>query len=285
PIDFISTHTYGVKSGFLDLTGNVGTIVSRDKNAVSSDMIRSGELIKKSVLPDLELHYTEWSSSYTPTDPIHDSYFEAAYILDKISKASKYVNSMSYWTFTDIFEEQGPRLRPFHGGFGLLNYQDIKKPAYYAYTFLNKLGNTELESNDESSIACKDKNGDVQVLFWNFTITHPGDTVNDQTFYKRDLPAKQIAPVTVKIDHLPTGKYKLEVYKVGYHVNDAYGTYFNLKSPDQLTRQQVALIKQSNDGKAISSAIVNVSGKQELFKSFPMRENDVYFVTIKKIKS
>ena len=283
PIDFISTHTYGVNQGFVDVTGDRGTIVSKNINSVSADMIKSKAQIKNSAMPNLELHYTEWSSSYTPTDPIHDSYFEAAYILDKIRKAYKSVNSMSYWTFTDIFEENGPRLTPFHGGFGLINYQDIKKPAYYAYSFLNRLGDKEITSSDSSSIACKDKKGNMQVLFWNFTITHPGDTVNDQTFYKRDLPSKSIAPVVVKFDHIPAGKYKLQVYRVGYHVNDAYSTYFDLKSPDQLTRQQVETIKQANNGKAISSAIVNVSAKGELLKTFPMRENDVYFVTIDKI--
>jgi len=284
PIDFISTHTYGVNQGFVDVTGDRGVIVSQNKNAVSGDMLKIRAQISKSALPNLELHYTEWSSSYTPTDPIHDSYFEAAYILDKIRKAYKSVNSMSYWTFTDIFEENGPRLTPFHGGFGLLNYQDIKKPAYYAYSFLNKLGDTELASSDSSSIVTKDKNGNMQLLFWNFTITHPGDSVNDQTYYKRNLPAKTIAPIVVSINHIPAGKYKLQVYKVGYRANDAYATYFDLKSPDQLTRQQVDVIKQANNNKPVSSATINVSAKGELNKSFPMRENDVYFVTVEKIK-
>ena len=284
PLDFISTHTYGVKQGFLDLTGNVGVIVSRDKDAVSGDMIRTRETIKKSNTPNLPLYYTEWSSSYTPTDPIHDSYFEAAYILDKIKKASGYADGMSYWTFTDIFEENGPRLTPFHGGFGLLNYQDIKKPAYYAYSFLNRLGSTELKTADSSSMVCKDKQGNFQLLFWNFTVTHPGDSVNDQVFYKRDLPAKTIAPVTVKLNHLPAGKYKLQVYQVGYRVNDAYATYFDMHSPDQLTRQQVALIKQKNDGGPVATSIQNVGTNGDLIKTFAMRQNDVYFVTVYKIK-
>ena len=46
---------------------------------------------------------------------------------------------MGYWTFTDIFEEAGPRMEAFHGGFGLMNTQGIKKPAYFAYQFLNNL--------------------------------------------------------------------------------------------------------------------------------------------------
>ena len=95
-------------------------------------------------MPNLELHFTEWSASYTPADPIHDSYHSAAFILDKVKGAGAAVNSMSYWVFTDIFEEAGPRFTPFHGGFGLVNYQGINKPAFYAYQFLNRLGETEL---------------------------------------------------------------------------------------------------------------------------------------------
>jgi len=147
------------------------------------------------------------------------------------------------------------------------------------------LGNIQLASSDSSSIVTKDKSGNLQLLFWNFSITHPGDSVNDQTYYKRDLPARALPPVTVKISHLLPGKYKLQVYKTGYHVNDAYGTYFDLKSPDQLTRQQVDLIKNKNSGKAIATDFAIVSNKGELFKRFPMRENDVYFVTIEKVKS
>jgi len=283
PIDFISTHDYGVKQGFVDATGNAGTILSQDKGSIFNNMINSRKQIKKSALPDLELHYTEWSASYTPTDPIHDSYHEAAYILDKISHAYNYVNSMSYWTFTDIFEENGPRFTPFHGGFGLLNYQDIKKPAYFAYQYLNKLGTTELINPDTASFACKNKSGGVQLLFWNFTITHPGDSVNNQVYYRRDLPSRNMVPAEVNIKHLSPGKYKMEVYKVGYRANDAFTTYYDLKLPTQLTKQQVEIIKHSASGEAAAVYDINVGAGGEVKKTFPMRENDVYFIDLKKI--
>jgi xylan 1,4-beta-xylosidase len=281
PIDFVSTHTYGVKKGFVDLTGEIGVVVSQNKTAVYERMINSRKQIQASTMPNLELHYTEWSSSYTPTDPIHDSYHEAAYILDKIKHASPYVNSMSYWTFTDIFEENGPRMTPFHGGFGLMNYQDIKKPAFYVYRFLNQMGDTQLKS-DSASIVCKDKQGNLQCLFWDFTITHPGDSVNDQVFYKRDLPAKTIAPVQFKAAHLKPGTYQLQVYKVGYRVNDAYATYLDQKSPSQLTKAQVVEIKQKNNGEPILSATINIPANGTFQKAFTMRQNDVYFITLKR---
>lgn len=283
PIDFISTHNYGVKKGFLDQTGDVGVIVSQNQAAVYGDMIHSRKQINSSIMPGLELHYTEWSSSYTPTDPIHDSYHEAAYMLDKIKHAGPYVNSMSYWTFTDIFEEMGPRFTPFHGGFGLMNYQDIKKPAYYVYQFLNQLQDTELKTNDTSAIAATNKKGNIQLLFWDFTITHPGDTVNDQVFYRRDLPAKALSPVKVKFTHVPKGAYQMRVYKVGYRCNDAYTTYFDMHLPAQLTPAQVAKIKQQNNGQPVISSTININAAGVFEKELPMRQNDVYFITLQAI--
>jgi len=74
PIDFVSTHSYGVNQGFLDEYGNSGTVLSKDPMSVSGDVLQSRKEIASSSKPNLELHYTEWSSSYTPTDPIPDRY-------------------------------------------------------------------------------------------------------------------------------------------------------------------------------------------------------------------
>lgn len=283
PVDFASTHTYGVDQGYLDETGGRGTVLSKDERSVYGEIIRSREQIKQSALPHLELHYTEWSSSYTPADPLHDSYHEAAYILDKIRKSGNAAHSMSYWTFTDIFEEAGPRMTPFHGGFGLMNYQDIRKPAYYAYKYLNRLGRQELHSSDATSWACKDEKGNVQLLLWDFTNTHPGDTVNNQAYYKRDLPAKAKGTVTATFTNLPAGKYKLSVYQTGYRANDPYATYLDLGSPSQLTKEQVALIKQKNSDAPVLSKAITIGSDGRYSHSLPMRENDVWFLTLDKL--
>ena len=238
PIDFASTHTYGIDKGSFDATG-VQTYLSKRDSSVYGSILGSRKEIQQSARPGLELHYTEWSASYTPTDPIHDSYHEAAYVLDKIKKTGNAANSMSYWTFTVIFEENGPRTTPFHGGFGLINYEDINKPAFYAYRFLNLLGKQELQNTDASSWVCKDAKGNVQALLWDFTNTHPGDSVNNQVYYKRDLPSKPKGNVAIVYKNLPAGKYDVKVYKTGYRVNDAYRTYLDLGSPNQLTGQQV----------------------------------------------
>src|ERR1019366_1122527 len=205
PLDFISTHAYGVKEGFFDETGARGTVLDGDRTAVRARMVHSRELIRKSPLPDLPLHFTEWSSAYTPTDYVHDQYHQAAFILDKIKGAQESVDSLSYWVFTDIFEENGPRMTPFHGGFGLLNYQGIRKPAYYAFQFLNQLGPLELVNADDSSWVTRNAAGDVRALVWDFTPVVPPEGVNDQVFYKQELPARPAGAVSLRVANLPAG--------------------------------------------------------------------------------
>jgi xylan 1,4-beta-xylosidase len=282
PLDFISTHSYGVRQGYLDEFGNAGTILDENPMSVSGDVINSRKEIANSSMPDLELHYTEWSSSYTPADPLHDSYHEAAYILRKLKQVGNEANSMSYWVFTDIFEEPGPRFTPFHGGFGLLNYQSIDKPAFYAYQFMNKLGNTELINKDSSSWACKDKNGNIQVLLWDFTYTLP-DSVNNQDYYIRNLPSKLKGKVKINISEIPSGMYNLEVYQVGYRVNDPYTTYFDMGRPNQLTIEQVQEIKKLNNGSPIYTESIEVKNGTPFQKELTIRENDVFLITLHKL--
>ena len=58
PVDFVSTHTYGVDQGYLDESGNSRTVSSKNERSIYGDIIRSKEQIAQSSLPDLPLHYT-----------------------------------------------------------------------------------------------------------------------------------------------------------------------------------------------------------------------------------
>ena len=216
-------------------------------------------------------------------DPIHDSYHSAAFILDKIKGADAAVNSMSYWVFSDIFEEPGPRFTPFHGGFGLVNYQGINKPAFYAYQFLNRLGPTQLQCPDPSSWVCADKSGNIQALVWDFTLTHATPPVNNQVYYKRDLPSRPKSAVTLALSGLPPGQYSMALYRVGYRANDAYAAYTDLGTPSQLTKPQVAYIKSKSEGHPEQITLITVAPDGLIHQSITLRENDVCFVTLTKL--
>jgi xylan 1,4-beta-xylosidase len=283
PLDFISTHSYATSSGYLDENGSAGTVFSHDYNAITGEVKGVRAKIKASGRPEAGLHYTEWSSSYTPFDPIHDSYCSPAFILDKIRNVGAAADSMSYWTFTDIFEEAGPRMTPFHGGFGMLNYQDIRKPSYYAFQFLNKLGNTQLKSSDPASFVCRSDNGSVQALFWDFTITNPGSSVINQEYYKADHPAAPKGQTEIHITGLKGRAYELTATRVGYRSNDAQAAYRDMGSPSQLTRAQVAMLKEVSDGRPVLRERIEPTEEGGFSRRFDIRENDVWFVELKPV--
>ncbi len=283
PLDFITTHAYGVDQGYIDEFGNRGTRLSSNPLAVTQDVLQSRAEINNSPLPNLELHYTEWSASYTPSDPIHDSYHEASYVLHKLKQIGDAAQSMSYWVFTDIFEEAGPRFTPFHGGFGMLNIQGINKPVFYAYQFLNRLGNIELINSDPNSWVCKDNYGNIQALAFDYTYTLPDDSINNQDYYIRDLPSKSKGKLKFIISNVPVGNYSLEIYKIGYRCNDAYAAYYDLGRPEKLTQVQVDQIKRQNGGMPVFSGIIKIKAGEDFVKELEIRENDVYLLSLIKL--
>ena len=247
-------------------------------------MRNSRKLIDGSANPKLELHYTEWSTSYTPTDPIHDQYISAPFILEKLRETSPLAQSMSYWTFTDIFEENGPRFTPFNGGFGLMNYQGIRKPSYFAYKFLAELGDTDLATSDAQSWITKSADNSVLALFWNYTaIAAPGTGATqetDQVFYKREQPALPAPATDLKLTGLPDGDYALAVYRTGYMQNDAYTAYLHMGSPNQLTRAQVAALQNAASGAPSETRTGTVRNHVFEYHS-EMHQNDAVLVTLK----
>lgn len=280
PLDFITTHDYGVRGVGFDENGVQRLYLATEPEAIVAGVRDVRAQIKSSARPELPLHYTEWSTSYSPRDPVHDSYISAPYILSKLKGSEGYADSMSYWTFTDIFEENGPVPSPFHGGFGLINFQGLRKPSFYAYQFLNRLGDEELISTDADSWACRNARG-VQVLFWNYT--PPQTKESDQVFFKRDVPARDSGQTRVSIAGLSPGDYKMSVYRIGYRVNDVYDDYLQMGAPATLNREQVRVLTEKTDGRPVETARLRINRRQTFIRDVQLRENDVYLITLEKL--
>jgi xylan 1,4-beta-xylosidase len=280
PLDFITTHDYGVRGGALDAEGTQQLHLDPTPDAIASGVRDVRAQIKASAMPNLPLHYTEWSTSYSPRDPVHDAYVSAAYIVSRLKGSEGHADSMSYWTFTDIFEENGPVPSPFHGGFGLINFQGLRKPSFYAYQFMNRLGAEELVSGDASSWVTRGGGG-VQVLLWDYT--PPRTEESDQVYFKRDLPSRELGDVRVSLGGVPPGRYRLTVYRVGYGSNDVYTSYLRMGSPPVLTREQVSALAERNDGDPAMIAHVEVEAGRDFIHDLAMRENDVYLLTLQPL--
>jgi xylan 1,4-beta-xylosidase len=138
PADFITTHHYPT-----DSFGRPGDDTEKQLSQSKRSILREEAREVRDKAGAVPVYYTEWCTSSNPRDAMHDDPYAAAFIVKTVLEANGLVQGYSYWTFSDIFEENYFPSVPFHGGFGLLNIHGIAKPAYRAYELLHGLG-TEL---------------------------------------------------------------------------------------------------------------------------------------------
>ena len=280
PVDFVTTHTYGVDGGFLDEQGKSDTKLSPSPDAIAGDVRRVRAEIAASKFPNLPLYFTEWSTSYTPRDRVHDSYVSAAYILTKLKAVQGMVQGMSYWTYSDLFEEPGPPTAPFEGGFGLMNPQGIRKPAWFAYKYLHGLSGREAPTQDPYSIASVD-GSKLAVVLWDWH--QPDQSVSNRSFYGRLVESVPQAPAKLRVTHLRPGRYQLRVFRTGYRHNDAYSAYIDMKLPNQLSAPQVSQLQALTRDLPETDRRITISREGAFDIDLPLRTNDVLLVRLDRI--
>jgi len=163
--DFITRHHYTTE--LPEKQGHYGYAELSDAQAgfdnlqTSRDIIDSFEEFK-----GLEIHITEFNTSYIPNCPLHDTNQNAAYLAQQLSMLGDVNESYSYWTFGDIFEEQGVPFTPFHGGFGLVANGCIPKPTFWTFKFYKDLSG-ECVHKAEDSVVLSTKSGGYKGIAWN----------------------------------------------------------------------------------------------------------------------
>ena len=164
PVDFVSTHVYANDKAE-DIFGTHEQI-PRDR-MVCRAVRKVHDQIKASALPTLPLLWTEFNASYMNEPDVTDATYMGPWMADTIRQCDGLVDEMSYWTFSDVFEEQGVVKQPFYGGYGLIAEEGIPKPAFNAFLLLHLLGDQRLEVNSDSALATRSPDGTLVVAAWN----------------------------------------------------------------------------------------------------------------------
>jgi xylan 1,4-beta-xylosidase len=165
PVDFVSSHVYGN-----DKAEDVfGTHEAIPRNQMVCRAVRKvHDQIKASPMPQLPLIWTEFNASYMNEPDVTDSTYMGPWMADMIRQCDGLVDMMSYWTFSDVFEEQGVVKTPFYGGFGLIAADDIPKPAFAAFQLLHHLGDQRIAVDSDSALLSRRKDGALVLAVWNY---------------------------------------------------------------------------------------------------------------------
>ncbi len=172
--DFVSSHVYAN-----DLTQDVfqnDIPVPRDQ-MVCRSVRKVHDEIKASARPDLPLVFSEYNASFMNEPNVTDSVYMGPWMAATISQCDGLIQSMSYWTFSDVFEEQGVYKTPFFGGFGLIAARNIPKPAFHAFAMLHRLGSERLAVDSDSALLTRRADGTLVLALWNYA---PPDGTGDK---------------------------------------------------------------------------------------------------------
>jgi xylan 1,4-beta-xylosidase len=165
PVDFVSTHVYANDTA-KDVMGT-NEQIPRDR-MVCRAVSKVHDEIAASPLPMIPLIFSEYNASYANEPNVTDSVYMGPWLADTISQCDGMTVAMSYWSFSDVFEEQGVVKTPFYGGFGLLAEDNIPKPALNAFAMLHELGDHRLKVDADDALATRRADGKIAVALWNY---------------------------------------------------------------------------------------------------------------------
>ena len=225
PVDFVSSHVYGNDKAE-DVFGTSEKI-PRDR-MVCRAVKKVHEQILASAKPRLPLIWSEFNASYMNETSVTDAAYMGPWLADTIRQCDGLVDMMSYWTFSDVFEEQGVVKEPFYGGFGLLAEDSIPKPAFAAFALLHKLGDERIALDSDSALATRRADGTRVIAVWNYGL--PGET----------RPAK-----TVTLKFKGGSAMHASISRVDDEHGDVRSTYEKLGSPRYPTLAQIESLRKA----------------------------------------
>jgi len=176
--DFVSTHVYANDSSE-DVFGTHEDI-PRDK-MVCRAVKKVHDQIKASAKPDLPLIWSEYNASYKNEPEITDQVFMAPWLADTIRQCDGLVDVMSYWTFSDVFDEQGVVKEPFYGGFGVEAVGHLPKPAFNAFKVLHLLGDQRIPVQSQRALATM-RQKTLVLAAWNLVLSGATGSPTSITF-------------------------------------------------------------------------------------------------------
>ena len=253
PCDFLSTHhypgdafgnTFSMKDAFTMM--RIAKQAAKEKIGLSvamQNLFFRPEVYKtwrKGVLSELDerakmqagdkpIFMTEWNSMAVFASPVHDEKFAAAFIVKTVLDSAYLMDGYMFWCCSDIFEEQFMLGKPFHGGFGLINNEGIPKPNFWAFKLLSKLYPQRLvlpKQKGDIEYAAFTDGKNVQVLLY----------AQDMDYFRHDTHEETLS--------LNVSARRVLIERIDDTHCNPKAEWQKLGSPDILTREQTAKIKQ-----------------------------------------
>lgn len=182
-----------------------------------------------------ELHWNEWGRSWLPCDPIRESAHEAAFIAKTMAEVSQTADKFAYWCLSDVYDQAGYGREAFHGNYGMISLDGLKKPSYFAHQLLEKLGDQQLETRGETTplrnaLTSSIRNGFAVLIY----------------AIEEDFEVGQSAEIAVEIELPQDFAGKLKLWRIGENENNIVRDWNVIGAPVHPSHAQTQLLRERN---------------------------------------
>lgn len=251
--DYLISHCYNNDSADAPLSPFAGP--ARDKINKSpgflSGVVRGVRQMAEEAGFNGEIHWNEWGSSWYPCDFERESENEAAFIVKTMAEVSQEADYFAYWNLSDIYNQVGYGRDTFHGNYGMLNLQNIRKPSYHAHQLLCRLGTKRRRLKVEGGSDC------LNAMF-----TH-GDYTSQLLVYNYQAP-EQPSPKPVDIEIILPDGFPVEnahLYHVNKHSNNAIHDWNQLGSKRYLSPPEAKQRRKDSELRGSPATELSISSK------------------------
>jgi xylan 1,4-beta-xylosidase len=236
PTDFISSHGYADDT-VQDLFGTNEDIPMDQRVCLAIKKVH--DQIAGSARPGLPLMWTEWNVASFGMLHARDTAYVGAALADDIRQCDGLVDMMSFWTFSDVFEEDGPKHEPFDGSFGLVALGGIKKPSYAAFALLHMLGSERIveESDPDNILVTRERDGSLVIAAWNLVDPDKKGSARQVEFEIHGVP--------------PNSRIRLRRADAGH--GNTLAAYQKMGSPQYPTQAQVGELNRVAEDMSVGS--------------------------------
>lgn len=174
-------------------------------------------------------------------DFIYDTAYMLPYIINDV------VNKTSFQDFLRAFDVLDKQVNltneVFFGYPGLINDKGIKKPSYYAYYLLNKLGDT-LVAKDKGYIVTK-SDKEYQILLYSYH-----DDINKLIPFKsfsklRGIKNAAVKKLSLNIVNIPSS-IKITNYEISEKAGSSYNYWIDMGKPRRLSKEEKQILHKAS---------------------------------------
>lgn len=222
----------------------------------------------ESGIGNIELHVDEWNFTISNRNVLNDSCEQGAYILKNYIDMEGTVDFMAYWHALDLYSDYYDTNTILNGDSGLISRDGIRKPSFYAFSFINRLLPYVIYK-DENAIVTTNKRGRYVIGYHNFKKLSSRYVFTEEDEIKvRELDnyMEDMDPLERKfcISNVKNGSYIVKMHYVNKENGSVQDLWKQMDYTKGLAKEELEYLKNSAIPSIIMRTVLVEDGVLEI---------------------